>query len=474
MEWLNKFEKDISGELKDLDADPRLVRRAQSLLETWQKNPGLGFPQIFENSSELEAAYRFFSNPYLSFDSLLQPHVKETLERCCRFGDDLLVIHDTSTFVFSGEREGLGFINKNNRGFLGHFALAVSRSSNETPVPLGVVAASTWIRTQPRREKSVSQHKLRASKDCESHRWLDTTLSVQERFKGTASPIHVMDREADIYDCTSTMVAQKIRFVVRAKSNRIIDTENQDFHLLFDALDGLPVRYKDTVTVSSQKASQLPDQKAAHPARDGRAAEVCVTATQVTTKRTRNSEKRYPARTALNMVHVFEPSPPEGNVPVEWVLLTNEPIDTDEEIAAIIDVYRQRWLIEEFFKAIKTGCAYEKRQLETYLGLTHVLAMTLPIAWNMLLLRTQSRTNSSLPASSMIDPFRLKVIKAHSKRYKLPEQPTLRDVAYAIAGMGGHLKRNGPPGWLTLGRGFERLLTLEEGWLVSMKTFNQS
>ena len=74
----------------------------------------------------------------------------------------------------------------------------------------------------------------------------------------------------------------------------------------------------------------------------------------------------------------------------------------------------------------------------------------------------------------MIDPFRLKVIKAHSKRYKLPEQPTLLDVAYAIAGMGGHLKRNGPPGWQTLGRGFERLLTLEEGWLVSMKTCNQS
>ena len=297
MEWLNEFENDVSGELKDLDADPRLVRRAQRLLERWQEKPGLGFPQIFEDSSELEAAYRFFSNPYLSFDSLLQPHANETLERCRRFGDDLLVIHDTSTFVFSGEREGLGFIHKNNRGFPGHFAFAVSRSSDETPVPLGVIAASTWTRTQPRCEKSVSQHKLRTSKDCESHRWLNKTLSVQECFEGTASPIHVMDREADIYDCTSTMAAQKIRFVVRAKSNRIIDTEAREFHLLFDALDGLPVRYKDTVTVSSQKASRLPDQKAAHPTRDGRTAEVCVTATQATIKRTRNSEKCYPART---------------------------------------------------------------------------------------------------------------------------------------------------------------------------------
>jgi len=97
----------------------------------------------------------------------------------------------------------------------------------------------------------------------------------------------------------------------------------------------------------------------------------------------------------------------------------------------------------------------EGRQLESYQTLKIALALTLPIAWSMLLIR-------------------LKILIAHSVRYKLPTEPTLKDVAYAIAGMGGHLKQNGPPGWQTLMRGFERLLTLEEGWLMSRKTCDQS
>jgi hypothetical protein len=173
------------------------------------------------------------------------------------------------------------------------------------------------------------------------------------------------------------------------------------------------------------------------------------------------------------MVHVFEPNPPKDQVPVEWILLSNEPIDSDEDIRKIVSIYRHRWIIEEFFKAIKTGCAFEKRQLETYHRLTNALAMTIPLAWEMLLLRTQSRENSSLKASEVLDPLRLQVLEVASqraKRYILPPDPTLRDVAYAIAGLGGHLKRNGPPGWQTLRKGYERLLTLEEGWVMSRKT----
>jgi hypothetical protein len=35
---------------------------------------------------------------------------------------------------------------------------------------------------------------------------------------------------------------------------------------------------------------------------------------------------------------------------------------------------------------------------------------------------------------------------------------------FGLARMGGHLKHNGPPGWVILGRGFEKLLSLRKGW----------
>ena len=89
----------------------------------------------------------------------------------------------------------------------------------------------------------------------------------------------------------------------------------------------------------------------------------------------------------LNVIHVFERKPPKGQPAVEWFLLTNLPIDSDEAIAFAVDCYRARWTIEEFFKALKTGCQFEKRQLESAHSLLNALAILAPVAWRLLLLR---------------------------------------------------------------------------------------
>jgi hypothetical protein len=51
--------------------------------------------------------------------------------------------------------------------------------------------------------------------------------------------------------------------------------------------------------------------------------------------------------------------------------VTTEPIATEQQVAAVVDAYRQRWLIEEFFKALKTGCQYQQLQLESLRGAAH-------------------------------------------------------------------------------------------------------
>jgi hypothetical protein len=160
----------------------------------------------------------------------------------------------------------------------------------------------------------------------------------------------------------------------------------------------------------------------------------------------------------LNVVDIFEPSPPEGESAIRWTLLTTEPIDTPEQRARVVDFYRARWRIEEFFKALKTGCAYEKRQLESEHALLNALALLTPLAWRPLLLRQLSREQPDAPATQLLNPDELKLLRAMSKRVNLPEDPTIQQAMLAIAGLGGHLKRNGPPGWLTLGRGFNDFL----------------
>ena len=52
----------------------------------------------------------------------------------------------------------------------------------------------------------------------------------------------------------------------------------------------------------------------------------------------------------------FEKNPPAGEAPLEWRLITTEPIASREQVVQILEWYRTRWLIEEFFKCLKTGC----------------------------------------------------------------------------------------------------------------------
>ena len=174
-----------------------------------------------------------------------------------------------------------------------------------------------------------------------------------------------------------------------------------------------------------------------------------------------------PTRLALNVVLVHEPNPPVGLEAVDWCLITTEAIESPEDVAAIVDAYRARWVIEEYFKALKTGCAFEKRQLETRGAILNALALFTPVAWQLLVLRQLSRDASSTPAGTVLSPLKLRVLQGH-KRTKLREGATVKEAMLAIAALGGHIKNNGDPGWIVLGRGYEDLLLLEQGAAIAL------
>src|SRR5882762_3222479 len=93
-----------------------------------------------------------------------------------------------------------------------------------------------------------------------------------------------------------------------------------------------------------------------------------------------------PTSLSLQVVEVREVNPPENEIPIVWRIITTEPVDTEEQVAAVVDAYRQRWLVEEFFKAVKTGCRYEQLQLESLRALLIALSIEVAVAWRLLLL----------------------------------------------------------------------------------------
>jgi hypothetical protein len=241
---------------------------------------------------------------------------------------------------------------------------------------------------------------------------------------------------------------------------------------LFETLERLPVLAHRDFDVSARPAKGSKADQKIHPPRKARVASVEIRAGAVEIARSGCADPALPHSLRLQAVLVRETDPPAGETPVVWRLLSTEPVETPDQVELVIDMYRKRWIIEEFFKALKSGCAYEKRQLESLHALLNALAVFTAVAWRLLLLRWLDRNVPECPAEEALSPTQVQSLKAAAPRYRLrlPEPLTVHDALTAIAQMGGHLRHNGPPGWLVLGRGFEKLLLIEVGFQAARES----
>ena len=100
----------------------------------------------------------------------------------------------------------------------------------------------------------------------------------------------------------------------------------------------------------------------------------------------------------MNVVLVSERTPPQGEQPIEWVLLTTLPIST---LAEVIEYDATRWMIEVFFKTLKSGCCatsainkVEALPFEEVSRFLSCLAVDLIVSWRVLMI---CRLGRSIP-----------------------------------------------------------------------------
>lgn len=439
--------------------DRRRVQRLLALARALDERPDASYPDATVTDAGLEGAYRLLGNEAVTADAILSGHYEQTAERAAQ-EKYVIAVHDTTNFEFSGEgiREGLGPMRGKGQGFFGHFTLLVA--PGELRRPLGVIALQTVVR-KPRRGKP----KLQRGEGGEAIRWQRGVELTEQRLKGHSEVIHVTDREGDSYDLWAAIIANGHRFVIRNRFNRVLAGE-EGGHLR-DELEKAVAVVERRVALSARRKEKLASNQRLHPARAGRLARLALSATTVEVRRPVSAARDTPETLQLNVVRVLEVGTHGENDPVEWMIATTEPISTVEEIERVVDIYRARWIIEEYFKAIKTGCAYEKRQLESMHTLVNGLAVFVPIAWRLLLLRTLARDATDEPASNALTTTQIAVLRA-SVKPPLPPNASVREAMLAVARLGGHIKNNGEPGWAVLGRGFHKLLAREEGWIAAM------
>ena len=80
----------------------------------------------------------------------------------------------------------------------------------------------------------------------------------------------------------------------------------------------------------------------------------------------------------------WEAKPPAGVEPLDWILLTSVPTQTLEEIRTRRDWYACRWMIEDYHKAMKSGCGIEELQMTSLHGLSNAIALLSVLAVHVL------------------------------------------------------------------------------------------
>ena len=125
----------------------------------------------------------------------------------------------------------------------------------------------------------------------------------------------------------------------------------------------------------------------------------------------------------VNAILVREEHPPEGEAPIEWLLLTSLPIGTFEEACQVASYYACRWEIEVFFRMLKSGCKIEELQFEREDRLQVSLAMYLIAAWRVLYVLKLGRACPDMGCDAVFTEAEWKSVYVIAKQKPAPESP---------------------------------------------------
>jgi hypothetical protein len=283
--------------------------------------------------------WRFLQNESVTTGEMVCEAATRTATRMA--GRDIVVVQDTSELAMGGRRaraNGYGPVGKGGGlgGVLLHAALAIEAG---TGAVLGLVDAQVWNRDKG----AVAPRRSRATADKESRRWLDVAAHAGETLAAANSVTVISDQESDIYEHFARR-PQKVDLLVRSRHNRKIETDPEVADaLLFPFINGLPERGRFRVKIP------------AAPSRKERVAELAIRFSPVTLRRPKFAARDLAKKIRLTLVDVREVSTPEDSEPIHWRLLTTHEVTNLSQARRIVDLYRMRWTIEEFFRTLKTG-----------------------------------------------------------------------------------------------------------------------
>ena len=451
-------------------SDERLERRFRVVLRKFARGIGKSIPWACQDWANTKAAYRFFSNARVSEHKILAGHFQATRERVAVGDDPILVVHDTTEFIYHPEdASAIGVVSKGASrkdaqgrpvlfttcGICLHSSLVVTTAG----MPLGLAAAKFW-----RREEFKGCHApankakayRRPIEEKESRRWLDN-LQESTRLLGQAQRcVHMGDREGDIYELFCAAQQADTHFLIRTRADRLVEGGP---HTMEHAIEQSPRQGTYRIAVRDKKGKGSP-------------VVLEIRYQQLRILPPRGRKKRYPAL-VLTVIQARERGTPRGRERIDWKLVTDLPVRSCAEAIEKVQWYTLRWRIETFHKVLKSGCHAEQAKLRTAARLINLLAVLCILSWRVFWLTMINRSAPEARPDLVFTALELRVLNAIVKDPPKRARPSRSVSRYLLklARLGGYLARanDPPPGNMVIWRGLTSLIDIEFGVMIGAR-----
>jgi len=402
----------------------------------------------------------------------MEPHY-QYVSKLCR-GKNLIVIQDTTQLNYehhSGliDPEELGLLGDNkSRGLHVHPCLVMDADQNN--LVLGYSHFKIHNRSREIGNKHERIFRNQPLEEKESYRWVEEALSSKQNLADARSVIFVSDRESDMYAIWSQVPDHKTHLVIRARSRRAFELENEEGEIIKTStlqtiLGYAEVKIKGGIGKKDKARTAKVEIK-------GNRVEICKRKTLKS-----NTGLHFAKKIALYAVEVTEIVPEGTKIeePLHWMLLTDMAVEDLSQALSIISIYKSRWNIEQLFRLVKQkGFRLEDSQLETARALQNLIAMVF-IAASRVLQFVKGRELEDVDAEDFFTPIQKEVLEksipmleGKTDRSKNKYKPhSLAYYIWVIARMGSWKPEDrDPPGPITMLRGWKHLHFTIKGYLL--------
>ena len=395
-----------SEETASIFGDKRIDARLKQLHADIESHESVNVKQISDERSKQKAYYRILSNSKVSEGKMIEALTSHCGAQVA--GREVLVISDTSEINLqkhSGRLEkcaqnGVGVVgNNSDAGFFIHPGIVIDRCHGHI---LGLSSLQIWTREEGRPGKKGRQYSQLPIEAKESNRWI---IGCQESEKCLEQASHltfVQDREGDIFQQFAAIPNNQCDLVIRSRGDRRL----ADGGKLYEGLATAPLAGSYQLQVNGDKRIS----------RSAREATIEVRYIPICIQKPANlKDENLPKSLALYAVEAREVN--GSGKPILWRILTTRRLACYQEAKEVVDIYKQRWNVEEVFRLLKRkGFGIEESQLESGWGIRKLTVLALDSSIKVMQLKLARDNPQSQPLSEVFTEEEVEVLQYLNKK----------------------------------------------------------